>query len=348
MNIVVDINHPAHVHYFKNFIKIMVSHGNKIMITASKKDVSYSLLNNYGFSFIKLGTYGDTLLKKLVNIPVLDYRMLQAVKQFNPDLFIGFGSIRAAHVSSILNKPCISLDDSEPTPQEHLLYVPFSDVIITPTTFRKNFGTKHVRYNGFIELAYLHPKYFSPNYSILNKYGIKKDVPYSVVRFVSWEASHDFGKSGILNKERLINELKKYGAVFISSEKKLNPSLEPYRLKINPEDIHDILFYANLFVGDGQTMSTEASLLGVPTIRCNSFVGLNDMGNFIELEKKYGLMYNYNDLTDVLNKVTYLYDQNDTKSVWQFKRRKLLDEKIDVTNYLVNFVEKYFSLNKPK
>jgi predicted glycosyltransferase len=40
-------------------------------------------------------------------------------------------------------------------------------------------------------------------------------------------------------------------------------------------------------------MTTEAAVLGTPAIRCNSFVGKRDMGNFIELEKKYGLIFNF-------------------------------------------------------
>jgi predicted glycosyltransferase len=109
MKIVVDINHPAHVHYFKNFIREMQKRGHEILITASEKEISYRLLDAYGFSYIKLGNYGKSILEKIVNLPLLDFRMYKAVKRFNPDLFLGFGSIRAAHVSRILKKPCIEI-----------------------------------------------------------------------------------------------------------------------------------------------------------------------------------------------------------------------------------------------
>ena len=53
MRIVVDINHPAHVHYFKNFIWEMEKRGHAILITASEKDISYRLLDAYdGFNYL--------------------------------------------------------------------------------------------------------------------------------------------------------------------------------------------------------------------------------------------------------------------------------------------------------
>lgn len=341
MKIIIDINHPAHVHYFKNFIWEMTERGHQILVTASEKDVSYKLLDAYKIFYIKLGNYGKSIYEKLVNIPILDYKMYMAVKNFNPDLFIGFGSIRAAHISTILRKPCINLDDSEPSPQEHLLYVPFSNVVITPTSFRKNFGRKHIRCNGYIELTYLHPNWFRPDPSVFEMMGIGKSEKYTLIRFVSWGATHDIGQHGIRDKITLIKELEEYGPVFISSEKELSGYMEKFRLSINPEKLHSLLNYANLFICDGQTMTTEAALLGVPAIRCNSFVGKNDMGNFIELENKYGLIFNYRNMDDALIKTRELSTIKNLKKIWLKKRDILLKDKIDVTAFLVDFVEKY-------
>jgi len=87
----------------------MKEKGHKILITATKKDVSIKLLDNYDFDYINLGSYGDSLIKKIINIPIIDFKMYRAIKKFKPDIFIGFGSIRAAHVSRLIGKPCIAL-----------------------------------------------------------------------------------------------------------------------------------------------------------------------------------------------------------------------------------------------
>ena len=162
MRIVVDINHPGQVHYFKNFIRDVRAHGHEVLVTASEKEITFRLLRDYGLDFVPLGSYGNTLAKKALNIPRLDLKMYAAVRKFRPDVFLGFGSIKNAHVSRLMRKPAIAFDDTEPSPVEHMLYVPFTDAILTPSCFRKDFGRKHIRYDGYIELAYLHPDYFRP------------------------------------------------------------------------------------------------------------------------------------------------------------------------------------------
>ncbi len=40
MRILVDIGHPAHVHFFKNFIWEMEKRGHEFIVTARDKDVA--------------------------------------------------------------------------------------------------------------------------------------------------------------------------------------------------------------------------------------------------------------------------------------------------------------------
>ena len=55
MKILVDIIHPANVHYFKNFIFQMEKEGHSVKITARNKDVSFKLLDAYNFKYIDFG-----------------------------------------------------------------------------------------------------------------------------------------------------------------------------------------------------------------------------------------------------------------------------------------------------
>lgn len=344
MRIAVDVNHPAHVHYFKHFVKEMRKRGHEVLITASEKEISYQLLDEYGLEYRKLGTYGGSLVDKAKNIPVLDYSLYRAVRKFKPDVFFGFGSIRNAHVSRLLRKQCIAFDDSEPSPIEHLLYVPFTNAIVTPDCFNKDFGKKHTRYNGYTELAYLHPKYFTPDPQVLEELGLKPGEKFVVLRFVAWKAGHDFGKGGFSEQAKLsaVKALEKRARVFITSELPLPPELEKYRIKISPINIHSVLYYAQMLIGDSQTMTTEAALLGTPAIRCNTWVGEKDMGNFIELEKKYGLIYNFDNPQQGIEKAVELIQRPDLKAEWKRKLDVLLSEKIDVTQFMVDFVEQHY------
>lgn len=343
MKIAVDINHPAHVHYFRHFVREMEKRGHEVMITASEKEISYTLLNEYGLPYKKLGTYGISLVDKVKNIPVLDVRLYQAVRDFKPDVFFGFSSIRNAHVSRLMGKRCINFDDSEPSPIEHLLYVPFTNAVVTPDCFHKDFGKKHLRFNGYTELAYLHPKYFAPDPKVLEQMGVKPGEKFVLMRFVAWKAGHDFGKGGFSTeaKVRAVRELEKYARVFITSELPLPPELEKYKIKISPISIHSVLYYAQMLVGDSQTMTTEAALLGTPAIRCNTWVGEHDMGNFLELERKYGLIFNYDNPAQGIDKAAELIRRPDLKAEWKRKLEVLLKEKIDVTQFMVDFVERF-------
>ena len=65
------------------------------------------------------------------------------------------------------------------------------------------------------------------------------------------------------------------------------------------------------------------------------------MGNFIELEEKYGLMYNYNDSDKAIKKAVELIQKPDAKDEWSKKREILSKDKIDVTAFMVWFIEKY-------
>ena len=339
MRIVVDINHPADVHCFKNFIWEMEKRGHEILITASNKEVSYSLLDNYGFPYVKLGSYGTSLLEKMVNIPLLDIRMYRKVKKFKPDIFLGFGSIRAAHVSFLLKKPCINLEDTEHSTGQIRLYLPFVKVVCTPSCYSQNLGKKQIRFNGYLELASLHPHYFTPDPAVLREIGLKEGDPFIIVRFVAWRASHDIGQHGITDKVTFVKELEKYGRVLITSEETLSDELKAYQIRVSPEKVHNLLYYATLYVGEGATMATEAALLGTPSILISSLVGT--MGNFIELEEKYDLIYSFPDPEAALQKALDILQDPSSKEIWAGKRERVLKEKIDVTTFLVRFIENY-------
>jgi len=68
---------------------------------------------------------------------------------------------------------------------------------MTPSCFKKDLGKKHIKYNSYNELAYLHKKYFTPDSGIYDMLGIKTDERYVIMRFVSRTAVHDIGHKGL-------------------------------------------------------------------------------------------------------------------------------------------------------
>jgi predicted glycosyltransferase len=339
MRIVVDINHPADVHCLKNFIWEMERRQNKLLITASKKDVSLKLLDNYNINYTKLGTYGTSLFTKMMNIPLLDYRMYKVIRTFKPDIFLGCGSIRNAHVSYLIKKQCIQFEDTEHSMEQIRLYLPFSSIVCTPSCFMRNLGKKQLKFNGYLALAALHPNYFSPNPAILDEIGLTKSDTFIVLRFVSWQATHDIGQHGLEQKEKLVEELDKYGHIFITSEGLLPKKLEKYRLKLHPEKLHDLLAYSTLYIGEGATTASESALLGTHAIYINTI----RTGYLTELENRYDIVKNVDPrilkINNIINLAKNFLDNSDLKKLGLIKREKILKDKIDVTKFMINIVE---------
>jgi predicted glycosyltransferase len=260
------------------------------------------------------------------------------VRAFKPDIIVGVSSIRASHVSRILRKPSISLDDTEHAKLVDLLYMPFTDIVLTPSSYKKDLGGKHVRYDGFTQFAHTHPRRFKPDPSVLESLGLREGEPYIVLRLVSWDASHDIGHHGIADPLRVVQELERYGRVFISSESRLDERLEPYRLKLPPEKFLDVLYYSTLYFGEGGTTAIECALMGTHGVLISTLAKY--CGVYDDLGARE-LVWTYENAEDGLAQARRLLARKDLKEEGRMKLRRLLDEKIDLTGFLVWFVENY-------
>jgi predicted glycosyltransferase len=214
--------------------------------------------------------------------------------------------------------------------------------VLTGDYAHPSLGKKEIKYAGYHELAYLHPKHFAPDESVLDLLGVNNNEKYIILRFVAWKATHDYGHKGItyLNKLKAIHEFGRYAKVFISSESELPDDLVKYRIKIPPDKMHDALAFSCLLFGESSTMAEEGAMLGVPSIY------LNEKGTHYtnHLERAYDLIYNFaeneSDQNEAIEKGIELLKSN-VKDEWQKRRDRMLADKIDVTAFLVWFVENY-------
>jgi len=343
MRILIDIGHPAHVHLYRNFIKEMQARGHQFWIIVKNVESSKKLLRIYNIPFIEIGEKKDSLLGK--GLKQLRYNwILQGVVRKN-SISIGLGSsITVPHVSKFTKMCSVVFDDDDD--QVELLFTyfahPFSDFLLSPDVLKnKRRKQSTIYYSGYHELAYLHPNRFLPDPEVLREINVNKDEMFFILRFNAFKAHHDLGISGLSleDKKRLIIKLIGKGKVFITMERELEPEFEKYRLKISPEKIHSLIYYATMLIGDSQTMTSEAAVLGTPAIRSNSFVGR--ISYLEEEEHKYGLTFGFlPDQTDAMfAKIDELLAMPDLKEEWQRRRTKMLSDKIDVTAFMVWFVE---------
>lgn len=337
MRIMIDIGHPGHVHFFKNFIWEMKKKGHDVLVTASDKDVTLNLLNKYEIEHtVTCKRYSGVMLG--YELLRRDVQLFNIARKFKPDFLMGINNTICAHVSKISKGTSLIFTDTEHAKLANAITFPFSDVILTPKCYLGEIGKKHVRYNGYHQLAYLHPHRFSPNPAVLQELGIKEGEPLIVVRLVSWKASHDVGQHGISDKLALVRSLEQYGRVLITSEASLPPELQPYQVRISPERLHDLLYYATLYVGDGGTTGSEGAMLGTHGIIISTTAKY--CGIFHDLNR-YGLMWIYESDTEGLEKAKELLSDSNLKQEGLRKSQQLISDRSDVTEFMMWFVEEY-------
>lgn len=338
MKILFSVSHPAHVHLFKNAIWKLQDLNHDILICARKKEVTIDLLKKYGFTYTVISESKPSRVHLVAEQIQRVMRFRSIVSEFKPDLSISTMDPSLAFVSRLMGVPYVCLADTEHASASINGALPFTKAVLTPSCFSKEMGPKQIRYNGYHELAYLHPNRFIPNPTVLTELGLAEGDPFIIVRFVSWQASHDVGQHGIRDKVGLVKALEQYGRVLITSEGALPPELQPYQIRVSPEKLHDLLYYATLYVGEGGTTASEAATLGTHAIHISTTAKY--CGIFCDLNR-YGLLWTSESDEETIQKAIELLQDPNLKNVGQYKRSCLVDEKIDVTAFMVWFIENY-------
>jgi uncharacterized protein len=342
-NILVDIGHPAHVHLFRNFIEEMQLKGHKIFVLTKEVDSIIQLLDIYGIAYTSLGKKPDSLISKYFFQILITLKTILFVRNHKIDAGIGI-SMTLPIVAGFTPILTFGMDDDDTAATPVFAkFINKCDCILTPDCIKENRGVKHIEYPSYHELAYLHPNRFVPDPAVLIEAGIKKDERFFVLRFNAFKAHHDSGMKGLNmeQKQELVNLLKGYGKVFITSEKQIESEFESYRLPVSPEKIHSLLYYATMFVGDSQTMTTEAAMLGTPAFKCNSFAGKLSIPN--EIENKYRLCFSYlpEDFDKMYRNIQNHLEMPGLEKVFVKRRNQMLQDKIDLTSFLVYLVDQF-------
>jgi len=345
MRILIDVNHPAHVHLFRYAAHKWEQRGHKVFWTARDKDLVISLLKHYGFEFEVLSSYRRGASRMAFEMIVRDWKLLKFAQKVCPDVMLGT-SVTITHVSKFISAKSIFFTESDPQLTRLIAFLafPFADTIVMPDILPDIWASKQVKHPSYHELAFLHPNHFTPDPIILDELGVAPGEVFFILRFIAWGASHDMGEKGLDlgAKRRLLRELLPYGRVFITSEDQLQSEFEQYRIHIQPHRIHDALYYATMFIGDSQSMPAEAAILGTPAFRCNSMVGRTTCVD--ELEAKYKLAYGFKPqyIDEMFSQIKRLLRDLDSLSQkWKIAKYRFLSEKVDFTEWMVNFVESY-------
>jgi predicted glycosyltransferase len=162
-----------------------------------------------------------------------------------------------------------------------------------------------------------------------------------IVRSVGWGAIHDIGDYGIQNLREVIDTLRPYGRVILSSEKPLPPDLQALALRGPRQNMLHLQAFARLFFGESATMASECAMLGTPAI----FLSTSRRGYIDEQQNRYDMVYSFNDpktgQAQALAKAKELLEDPETPVKWHTKRQRMLADLIDVTEFITKTVLNY-------
>lgn len=340
MKILFYFGHPAQYLFLRQSIQILREKSISCDIVIKSKDILEKLLIENGeiyFNILPEGRKSGNL-GMLYGLLKRDIRLLNFIRGKSYDLFIGTDS-SLAHIGFFKRIPVITVveDDIDIIPKLAKLTYPFTSVILTPRECRTGkFEFKTIRYDGYMKLAYLHPSRFEKKAAIFKQ-------PYFIIRVSALDAHHDKGVSGLTTilVKKLIQFLQTRGEVYISAESAMDEYFYPFLLKINPSELHQVLANAEILISDSQSMSMEAAMLGVPSIRFSDFAG--KISVLEELEHKYNLTFGIpTHLPDKLFcKIEELLNMLDLQNEFKLRRLKMLNDKVDVTAFLNWFIQNY-------
>lgn len=370
MKVLFMISHPAHFHMFRYTIDNLQNDGHQVVVVIRPKDVLEQLCIYANMPYYKVknrpkkwGMFGLAifLIEKIIEV-------LHIARKEKPDMLVGSDGVLAV-VGKILRIPAFECyeDDGEAIALYAKMFFPIYTGLLGPQCCSAwKWASKKLGYPSYQELGYIHPNQFTPNKEIVEKYGIDTSKTYFVIRFAQLTAHHDVGIHGMNTQiaEHVVNMLKPYGQIYITSERELEPQFEPYRIRINPLDMHHVMAFASLYIGDSQTMAAEAGVLGTPFVRFNDFVGRLSYLHELEAptdytprkdgyvpivdkhvpdEVHYSLGYGHKtaDVEGFYNSIAKWLAIPNRKEICAQRREKMLSEKIDYAKFLTWFIENY-------
>jgi len=334
MNIFINVSHPAHVHFFKNAIAILSKKGHNVITGARNKEFTIELLKAYKIKYVILTNRGVGLFGLIKELIEQQLKISNIIKKNPIEVMLQIGGIFNAPAGRYYGIPAFAFSDTENERWGNRLSFALSKHIFSPTCFDHRVGgswKNQIHYPGYHELAYLSPQYVSKRIRPANRF---------LVRFVGWGAGHDIGEKGLSDEQKIeiTNVLMKYGSVYVSSEAQLPYEIKEFACKIHPSEIHDFMKTCKMVVGESATMASEAACLGIPAI----FISNTGRGYTTEQDKKYGVIKHYRlDQWKEIVRTLRQWAVEDLSDEWQKRRWNMLKEKIDVTPWMVDLIERY-------
>ncbi len=295
MRVLVDIGHPAHVHFFRHPLGLLRERGAEILVTSRVKEMAVDLLDELGIRHVTLSAQRPGLGALARELVVRDWRLWRVVRDFRPQALAAIGGTFIAHVGALTGIPSLVFYDTENAKLQNAITYPLARHVLVPRCYRAWVPRGRTeRYAGYHELSYLRPGRFVPDRGVALASGLDPHRPTFLVRLVSWQANHDVGERGWNEPAlvRVLDRLAAAGRPLVSSEAPLPAHLRGFAYRGRPGAMHHLMAHCRGYIGESATMASECAVLGVPSV----YAAHTGRGYTDEQESRYGLVRNVRSL----------------------------------------------------
>ena len=162
MRLLFDVLHPAHVHFFRPLAEEVRAGGGEVLFAARRKEVAVELLQAYDLPFRELSAIGGGPLGLAGELATRSARLASLCREFRPDALLGIMGPCIAPVGRLLGIPSLVCYDTETAGVTNRWVFPLATAVLTPRAWRGRPRRNQRQYDGTQELAYLHPRRFTP------------------------------------------------------------------------------------------------------------------------------------------------------------------------------------------
>ncbi|MEO8358543.1 MAG: hypothetical protein ABI672_00815 [Vicinamibacteria bacterium] len=335
-----DINHPVQALMFRPVIEEFRARGRMCRVFARDKDVTLGLLDRFGIKAELLAARRRGWFGAAIELLAREQGLLRRALRDRPLAIIGT-TVHAARVGRLSNAVSIVVNDdnAETSPLFARIAYPFADLIVKPRCMAFEGHRQQVTFRANQQLFYLHPSRFQADPHIHRELGLAPEQRFAMIRLAAHDAHHDKGVNGLRRNQvrEIAARIPKDVVVFVSLEKEM-PLPEGWRpFRLAPDRLHHALAAAEFFLGDGQSVTAEAAVLGTPALRFTEFAGrisyLNELGT-------YGLTWGFKrgqerDLLDCLDSVLA---GRPSREELRASRERFLADTIDPLPWLIDLV----------
>lgn len=291
-----DLVTPKSVLFFEPIIKEIKKTKNVLITTRGGEGYkeTVELLQLYNLNFVNIGNFGGScLISKFKASLDRQFKILEHLTQYNIEKLVCLSSVDGCRAAFGLGIPIINFYDiplsdykenfKRALPQARLT-IPISTKMfkpfVVPNDIIKRFGLDEEQifdYNFIDPLIWLKNFKYDKNYVIesLKEYNINYSKKTIIIREEEYKSSYVDKKYPFLY-EALKELYTKLNVNIIIIPRYESDYLEkefPFAIILKEKiKIQHLLKFADLFIGGGGTINTEACFLGTPTISTRSFI----------------------------------------------------------------------------